>query len=106
MLPSINERKFKSRKKSYNVFFNKQRIGVATVTTNNHDANLFIKNGINGFYSNDSNELTDTLVFLCKNPDAAQRIGKEGRKTACDLFHIDRYLFEWQETIKEVIGKC
>ena len=28
VLPSINERKFKSRKKSYNVFFNKQRIGV------------------------------------------------------------------------------
>ena len=80
--------------------------GLATVTTDNHDANLFIKNGVNGFYSNDTNELADNLLFLCKNPEAAQRIGKEGRKTACELFHIDRYLWEWQETIKEVIGQC
>lgn len=80
--------------------------GLATVTTDNHDANLFIKNGVNGFFSNNPEEITDDLLFLCKNPDAAQRIGKEGRKTACDLFHIDKYLFEWQETIKEVIGRC
>ena len=78
--------------------------GLATVSYETHDVNLFIKNGINGFYSKDTKELADYIIYLCDHPNVCEKIGKEGRKTACDIFNHDRYLYEWQETIKSVIG--
>ena len=78
--------------------------GLATISYETHDVNLFIKNGVNGFYSKDIDELAEYIIFLGNNPDACTRIGKEGRKTACDIFNHDRYLYEWQETIKSIIG--
>ena len=66
---------------------------------------MFIKNGVNGFYSKDVDELADYIKYLCKHPDVCERVGKESRKTACDIFNHDRYLFEWQETITNVLGK-
>jgi glycosyltransferase involved in cell wall biosynthesis len=80
--------------------------GVVIVSTNNHDVDMFIKNGTNGFYSNDPSELAENILYLCGNPDACKKMGDESRKTACDIFNHDRYLHEWQEAIKDVIGKC
>lgn len=70
--------------------------GLSTVSLNNHDVNLFIKNGINGFYSDNTDELSEYLKFLINNPSICKQIGKEARKTSSDLFNIDRYLHEWQ----------
>jgi len=77
--------------------------GLAIVTTNNHDVNMFIKNGINGFYSNDPNELVEYIKYLNTNSDIVKKIGSAGRQTAIDIFNHDRYLFEWQEVIKSII---
>ena len=73
--------------------------GVATVSARNHDVDMFIKNGVNGFYAETAEELRDHLLFLCRNPAAAKRVGSEGRRTAVDVFHIDRYLAEWRDVI-------
>ncbi|HEY4481678.1 MAG TPA: glycosyltransferase, partial [Candidatus Brocadiaceae bacterium] len=77
--------------------------GLAQVSTNTHDVELFIKNGQNGFYSNDPQELREYLLYLLKNPDKCRKIGMAGRLLAMDIFNYDRYLFEWDETLSEVI---
>lgn len=79
--------------------------GLATVSANNHDVELFIKNGVNGFYSNDPDELREYLLFLMKNPSFAKQIGAEARRTSMDVFNHDRYLQSWVNTIKELTGK-
>ena len=77
--------------------------GLAQVSTNTHDVELFIKNGQNGFYSNDPQELREYLLYLLKNPDKCRKIGMAGRLLAMDIFNHDRYLFEWDEILSEVI---
>ncbi len=78
--------------------------GLAIVTTQNHDVEMFIKNGVNGFYSNNPAELREYLLYLCHNPAQAQKIGLAGRKTAIDLFNHDRYLQAWDQTILSMLS--
>lgn len=78
--------------------------GVVTVSAWNHDVDMFIQNGVNGFYSNDPAELRDILIGLMRDPGLARRIGAEGRKTAIDVFNHDRYLADWRQVISEVAG--
>lgn len=75
--------------------------GLVTVSADNHDVDRFVRNGVNGFRSNDAGELREQLLFLCRNPDAARRMGMEARRTALKAFHVDRYLEEWRETIAQ-----
>ena len=77
--------------------------GLATVSLKNHDVDLFIKNGVNGFYSQDTLELKEFLLYLCKNPEKTQEIGQKGRETAMDIFSHNRYLKAWQETISKLV---
>lgn len=76
--------------------------GVVTVSAKNHDVDMFIRNGVNGFYSNDAEELREQLLFLCRNPAAVRRIGAEARRTAAHVFNHDRYLGEWQEILRSL----
>lgn len=78
--------------------------GLAIVTTDNHDVSTFIENGINGFYSNDPRELSKHITMLHQDKSLCKRIGEFGRETSIELFHIDRYLKEWNETLEEVIS--
>ncbi|WP_255210817.1 glycosyltransferase [Methylogaea oryzae] len=76
--------------------------GVVTVNANNHDVDLFIKNGVNGFYSSDADELREHLLYLMRNPEAVKKMGAESRRTAMDVFNHDRYLAEWTELLNSV----
>ena len=73
--------------------------GVVTVNANNHDVDMFIRNGINGFYSNEPDELREQLIYLMKNPGVTGKIGLEARKTAISVFNHDRYLADWSKLI-------
>lgn len=77
--------------------------GLTTVSLKNHDVDQFITNGVNGFYSEDTDELKDFLLYLMKNPDENRKIGQKGRDTAMDIFNNDRYLHAWTETLKQLI---
>lgn len=79
--------------------------GLVPVSANNHDVDMFVKNGVNGFYSNDGDELREYMLFLLKNRNACRKIGHEARMTAMDVFNHDRYLWEWQQTIHQVTGE-
>ncbi len=77
--------------------------GLVPVSANNHDVELFIKNGENGFYSNDPYELREYLLYLLKNPDKCRKIGEASRLLAMDIFNHDRYLHAWEEIISGVL---
>lgn len=78
--------------------------GLVSVSAANHDVQLFIKNGWNGFYSDSSEEMADYLLFLMRNKKACREIGVRSRATAADVFNHDRYLHAWQSLIHEVVG--
>jgi hypothetical protein len=65
---------------------------------------MFIRNGINGFYSEDPKELADYIIFLSKNPSEFKKVSDESYRTAIDVFNNDRYLHDWQETIFRIVS--
>ncbi len=78
--------------------------GLATVNADSHDVDRFIENGMNGFYAATAEELADQLGFLLADPARAWRIGQAGRETAMQRFHIDRYLADWRQLIRDALG--
>jgi glycosyltransferase involved in cell wall biosynthesis len=78
--------------------------GVVTVSAQNHDVDMFIRNGVNGFYANDPEDLRRILIDLTRNARAARQIGAESRKTAIDIFNHDRYLADWRKVLSDTIG--
>lgn len=78
--------------------------GLATVNADSHDVDRFIENGMNGFYATSAEELADQLSYLLADPTRARRIGLAGRETAIQRFHIDRYLADWRQLIRDTLG--
>src|SRR5215217_5185821 len=78
--------------------------GVVTVSAQNHDVDMFIRNGVNGFYANDPKDLRQILIDLAGNPGAVRQIGAEARKTAIDIFNHDRYLADWRKVFSDTAG--
>jgi hypothetical protein len=78
--------------------------GLATVNARNHDVDMFINNGRDGFYGTTADELADQLQFLAAHPDRTWEIGQAARETAIRVFHIDRFLADWRQLIRDVLG--
>jgi len=78
--------------------------GLVTVNYDSHDISEIITNGVDGFYSKDPEEMSDILIHLMKNPEDCLRIGNKSREKAISVLSISRYLTDWNNTIKEVIG--
>jgi hypothetical protein len=78
--------------------------GLVTVSAKNHDVDMFIRNGVNGFYSDSPEELRSILIELARNQSAVRQIGVEARKTAIDIFNHDRYLADWKAVLSDTIG--
>jgi glycosyltransferase involved in cell wall biosynthesis len=79
--------------------------GVVPVSLDNHDVSLFIKNGINGFYSSFVEELADHCNFICRNKNSWEKMSAMARSTAMDIFNHDRYLNEWMSLITDTLGQ-
>lgn len=78
--------------------------GVSTVSLRNHDVDMFIQNGVNGFYADEPEELADQIRFLANNQSARKKMGDASRRTALDVFNQDRYLSAWAALLKDVTG--
>lgn len=78
--------------------------GLAIVTTNSHGEDEYITNGVNGFCSNDFEELIDFIKYLHLNPTEVRKIGQAGRATAQEVFHIDNFTHQWDTLLQEVLG--
>jgi len=77
--------------------------GLVTVNANSHDVDMFVKHGDNGFISNDPKEISGILKWLIDNPTQRIKMNGKSRATATKTFHINRYLEDWKQTLKEVI---
>lgn len=76
--------------------------GLVTVSLRNHDVDLFIRNGVNGFYADEPEELAEQIRFLLRDDGARRRMAEASRRTAIDLFNQDRYLAAWSALIQRV----
>lgn len=76
--------------------------GVVTVSARNHDVDRFIDNGVDGFYASEAGELREQLRFLMRDPAACARIGAAARAKAIKVFHVERYLSDWQRLIASI----
>lgn len=63
-----------------------------------------VKNGVNGVLvrNDDVSELADAIMFLMRDKEKAQMMGKEAKKVA-DRFGYDKILNEWDIVIDKVI---
>lgn len=59
-----------------------------------------IKNGVNGFISDDINELRGRVQMLLDDVKLARRIGEMGRQTAIELFGKEVIQNKWREFLK------
>ena len=76
--------------------------GAVPVSLRNHDVDLFIKNGVNGFFGDTPEELAEQLVWLSKNEGAAEKMGALARQVAFNLFNQDRYLDSWSKLLQSM----
>jgi len=73
--------------------------GTIPVSLANHDVDMFIQNGVNGFYGNSAEELAEHVAWLMKNEKQREDISRNARLTTMDIFNIDRHLAGWSELI-------
>jgi len=79
--------------------------GLVPVSLRNHDVELFVRNGVNGFHADEPEALREQLLWLCRRPEQVRRIGAAARQTAITTFNVDRYLADWSSLISSVLGR-
>ena len=77
--------------------------GLVSVSLKNYDVDQFITNGTNGFYADTEEELSEYLKYLTRNQWSRERLGLASRRTALDLFNLDRYLASWSTLLARII---
>ena len=78
--------------------------GLVSVNMRNHDVDMFIRNGANGFFADSAEEIADQLLFLQRNDATKKKMAAASRHTALDIFNQDRYLAHWANIFKQVAG--
>jgi len=76
--------------------------GCAVVSTATCMIPEIIKNGVNGFLSNDEEELSEYIQLLLNDPKLARRIGEEARKTIVKDFSKDKFNKTWSHIFRSV----
>lgn len=80
--------------------------GACIVTTPYQDADMFIKDGVNGFLIQKNPETTAKLLSdLVFDYKRTAKIGQEGKKTALKIFSAERFRKEWVKLVNEVLEK-
>jgi hypothetical protein len=62
-----------------------------------YEVDKIIQNGVNGYVSNNLNDLREAVELLLEDKELARRIGEEGRKTAVSLFDKDIIRSQWKD---------
>jgi hypothetical protein len=72
-------------------------IGLATT-----ELATVIRNGESGFIDTNVPALIDAMQRLIRDPKEARFLGDGARKVAMERFHIDRFVTDWNETLRHV----
>ena len=78
--------------------------GLVPVTTDSHGESEYIENGVNGFASNDLSYLYEALKMLKADPAMCSKMGVRARETAADVFHINRFIDQWDAVFSSQLG--
>ncbi|MGI3903987.1 MAG: glycosyltransferase [Janthinobacterium lividum] len=78
--------------------------GVIPVCLRNHDVDLFIENGVDGFYAERPEDLAAFINDAVRNPDRLCAMSAAARRKAMDVFNHDRYLTAWDALLRETVG--
>jgi hypothetical protein len=78
--------------------------GCPVVTTATCMIPEIVKDGVNGFISNDEDYLRMRLQWCLSNPEEAAKIGQAARETIVERFSLDGHLTKWDNIFKEVVG--
>lgn len=78
--------------------------GCPIVTTATCMIPEIIKDGVNGFISNDESYLREKLIWCLNNPEEAAVMGENARKTILEEMSLEKHCQKWMEVFKEVYG--
>jgi glycosyltransferase involved in cell wall biosynthesis len=76
--------------------------GCAVVTVNASMMPEIIENGVNGFITNDKDQLKKYLVELLNNDDLRETIGNNARKTILEKFSEQSFLNKWNSVFDNI----
>lgn len=65
---------------------------------------MLVEHGVNGFVSNDENELRNYCQILLDDKDRARKMGEMSRKRAEKEFSVERFANKWNEIFRETAG--
>ena len=74
--------------------------GCAIVTTATCMIPEIIKNGKNGFISNDENVLRKSIEILLANPELARQMGRNARETILTKFPVRNFVESWDKELR------
>jgi glycosyltransferase involved in cell wall biosynthesis len=77
--------------------------GTVPISLRNHDADMFVRNGVNGFSADSAEEITEQILWLVKREKERREISRQARLTAMDIFNIDRYLAAWSDLMGKLV---
>lgn len=111
----IANNKLKNELSKYRVYFNPttasslpmamleaMSIGLSVVTTATTDIPNIIKNGVDGFISNNPDVLSDRINLLIKNKNLAQKLGSKAKEIIKKQFSSERFIEEWNKLFKDL----
>lgn len=79
--------------------------GTIPVTLANHDAEMFIENGVDGFYSEKPEDLACFINDTIYDARRIAEMSAAARKKAIDLFHCQRFLNDWWQLLEDRLGQ-
>ena len=80
--------------------------GSCIVTTPYHDADKFIKHGVNGFIVPDNpQDCAKQIADLIFDYKKAVKVGEAGRQTAIEIFNAKRYREDWIKLVERVLNR-
>jgi hypothetical protein len=72
-------------------------IGMPVVALATTEMATVIDDGVTGYADTNVATLTDRMRELLGHPELARRLGQAGQRRACERFHIDRFVRDWNE---------
>ena len=77
--------------------------GVIPVCLRNHDVDLFIEQGVDGFYADRPEELAAFIGDAMGDAGRLAAMSAAARRKALDVFNHDRYLAAWDALLRETV---
>ena len=79
--------------------------GCCVVTTKCGMVGEVIQNGVNGFISNDINEIKNYLDTCLKDDELCKKIGYNARKTILEKFNLKKFTENWNNALNASVTK-